>query len=79
MDGADELLGRRGALVCHRCQLQLEVRGSGRSLIFSYDVKHWCGRCCCSHLESPTACCSFFELERMIVALRRPTPSHGAN
>jgi hypothetical protein len=67
----DDPPGDTGAatLECRRCRVRVEVTGKG-PLTIAYDIGEWLTRCCCSHLSGPIHCCSFLELERLVVAYR---------
>jgi hypothetical protein len=56
-------------LECRRCHVRVEVTGKGPMTI-AYDIGEWLTRCCCSHLSGPVQCCSFLELERLVIACR---------
>lgn len=60
-------------VACMRCSMRVKVEGDGSSVSLSYDVAAWRrSKCCCVHLDGPTYCCSFLDLERIINGLPLP-------
>jgi hypothetical protein len=51
--------------------VNVDITGETPTLTLSYDFEQWRKVCCCGHLYSPAACCSFLELERIVDARGR--------
>jgi len=62
-------------ITCLRCGAELTVlRDPGLALALTYDFDQWAAVCCCRDRMSPTACCSFLELEGVLGPISGLTP-----
>ena len=72
MERTSKLVGRPAVrcIACRRCGMDVEVQGGASSVTLHYDLDVWRqSKCCCPHLDGPSSCCSFLELERAVCTL----------